>query len=92
MGKEFCDGLEAVLNAAGMFVYSDRVNMVKAISKKVSDFVVGLITWKDVTDTVLDEVKYYSADWWTDYAHEQRVCIGEVKNFIYNFVMEGKAA
>ena len=91
MEEKFDNGLEAVIRATGMFVSSDRTGMVKSISKKVGDFLCGVITWKDVTDTIVDEVKYYAADWWSDYASEQRACIANIKSYIYEFVM-GSAA
>ena len=92
MDKKFFDGLMAVLWETGMFIYSDRVNMTQEISKAVARFLKGKITWKGVTDTVLDEVKYYANDRWGDYPSEQRHAISVVKGFIYNFVMEGKVA
>lgn len=91
MEEKFDNGLEAVIQATGMFVSSDRIGMVKSISEKVEKFICGEITWKDVTDTIVDEVKYYASDWWSDYASEQRACIGDIKSYIYEFVM-GSAA
>ena len=94
MGKKFCEGLESVIRALGMFLHSDRVNMAESIWKEVSKFLDGEATWKDVTDTVLDEVKYYANDCWSDYASEQREAIRQIKGYIYDFVMskEGIAA